>query len=1055
MLTSNEILHEYTKCLLDSIYAICTYLKTFDKTQKGFVPFNLFPKQKEIVNAYRKHRFTMVTKPRQAGVSTTTAAYAATKAVFASPNNPEAILILANKQDMAFEFLDKIKDFISQYPRWVWGDEYYGSPEKEEKKIYSTESKKELKLPNGCRIKAVATSKDALRGFTPTWLIMDEAAFIDNGDIVFGAALTALGCLKKDSLILTEGGLVSMDELVTEKDILGFSDLKTPHRVCNKDGIIVDATQTFVSEYGETFKIKTKLGIELEGSWKHPILVSRNNSEEWVRMNKLEVGDKPIIQYNQNYFGKSSKFEFNFEKTPNNKPVKIPKNLESNLNFCYLLGLFVAEGNFTSRGITITNTDKRIQEFLLNDEADLGNGFTQVDDRHFQFYSTELVSWFESFGLKKHNARDKEIPLPLLKMPKSVIKAFLQGMFDGDGMSTIKDIKYSSTSKKLIKTLHTLLLNFGIISHVKKNKYKTSKSSIIKNKGHVCIIYNLKIYSINALRFYEEIGFRLGRKQNNYEYLLNKVDNSRYVLINKELISNLLKENNLPKYKVRFLDRFWASKYERLTYHSLYKLIEIIPNSDLLTYLLSQVKYNESFYIDEIVYIEKSEDYTYDLHVPETNSFISNGIISHNTGGSATLISTPNGMDSLYHKTYEQSKIGENDFFIIEMKWYQDPRYTTDMATGERDLMWVHEENLNDVIEEVRYVNVGDSKETVDNIYKYYESMVDKGYKPTSSWYRGMCRGMNNDKKMIAQELDVSFIGSGGNVIDDKYIIQQEKENVQEPKWKAGDKEEIWVWEEPIEGHEYILISDVARGDGGDNSTIVVIDFTTMTQVMEFSGQLQPDLLGDLVDEYARIYNALVVIDVTGGWGVGTVTQCQYLGTPNLYYDEAVAKPLDKKTNKAYKATNIGKYPGFNCTAGRRAPIIRHLEKMVRTMGIKVRSIRMIFEMRHFVYKNGKADHMDGYHDDLLMALAYGLWVAETSFKKLKEAKAQTKAMLTAWVRSENKVEDDEIRRNGFVSRADRKKKITSNKKPNFSPTMAKNMQDPNGRYMWLFSGSR
>ena len=623
MLTGTEILHEYTQCLLDPVYAICTYLKTFDRTNKGFVQFKLFPKQIEIVEAYMNHRFTMITKPRQAGVSTTTAAVAATKAVFADPNNPEAILIIANKQEMAFEFLDKIKDFVSQYPRWVWGDEYYGTDEKESKSIYLTESKKELKLPNGSRIKAVATSKDALRGFTPTWLIMDEAAFIDNGAEVFGAALTALG-----------------------------------------------------------------------------------------------------------------------------------------------------------------------------------------------------------------------------------------------------------------------------------------------------------------------------------------------------------------------------------------------------------------------------------------------------TGGGATLISTPNGMDPLYHKTYEQSKKGKNDFYIIEMKWYQDPRYTTNQQTKERDLVWVHEDNSDDVIEETIYTNFGDSKESIEKVYEHYENMVKKGYKPTSSWYREMCRGMNNDKKMIAQELDVSFVGSGGNVIDDKYIIQQERENVREPEWKAGVEtsildDEIWIWEEPIEGHEYILIADVARGDGGDNSTIQVIDFTTMTQVMEYMGQLPPDLLGDLVDEYARIYNALVVIDVTGGWGVGTVTQCQYLGTPNLYYDESSSKPLDKKTNKSYQATNIGKYPGFNCTAGRRAPIIRHLEKMVRTMAITIRSRRTTSEMKTFVFKNGKADHMDGYHDDLLMALAYGLWVAETSFKKLKEAKAKTKAMLGAWVRNDNKAEEEELRREGFVSKSDRKKQVTSKKKPNFSPQVAKNMQDPTGRYMWLFSGSR
>jgi intein/homing endonuclease len=74
-------------------------------------------------------------------------------------------------------------------------------------------------------------------------------------------------------------------------------------------------------------------------------------------------------------------------------------------------------------------------------------------------------------------------------------------MFDGDGMSTIKDIKYSSTSKKLIKTLQTLLLNFGIVSHIKKEVQKTSVSSIIPNKEHICIIYNLKFIPIMRQNF--------------------------------------------------------------------------------------------------------------------------------------------------------------------------------------------------------------------------------------------------------------------------------------------------------------------------------------------------------------------------------------------------------------------------------------------------------------------------------------------------------------------------------------------------------------------------
>ena len=169
MISPAEILKEYTKGLMNPSYIIKTYLKTFDKTQNGFVKFKLFPRQEEVVRSYEGHQFCLVTKPRQAGISTTTAAYMSVKVGFADVKNPEKILILANKRDMALEFLSKIKDFIDQLPRWVWGPEFYGTPENEARSIYKTESKQHLILVNGCHIKGVATSKDALRGYTPTY----------------------------------------------------------------------------------------------------------------------------------------------------------------------------------------------------------------------------------------------------------------------------------------------------------------------------------------------------------------------------------------------------------------------------------------------------------------------------------------------------------------------------------------------------------------------------------------------------------------------------------------------------------------------------------------------------------------------------------------------------------------------------------------------------------------------------------------------------------------------------------------------------------------------
>ncbi len=1026
MLTAQEQLETYAKVLMNPAYGIETFLETEDQTQGGFVPFNLFDRQKEIVSDYENHRHNLVAKPRQAGISTTTAGYACIKCAFADSKSPERFLILANKQTMAFEFLGKIKDFLVQLPRWIWGPEYYGSKENNKRTIFLNDSKQHIKLPNGSEIKAVATSKDALRGFTPTRIIIDEAAFIDDGAIVYGAAMASLSCIVKDSLILTDNGLVTLDELVKEQEVLGFTGLDKPHMVCNKDGILTEATQTFVSEFSDTYRITTKTGVELEGSWKHPLYVDKDSQKEWVKMSELTIGDKVTFNYNQNLFGDYN-FIFNDKTHGNSLPINIPKDFNYNLNFPYLLGLFVAEGNFHQGGINITNIDSEISNFLTNDLVGFGRPFKKVDDKHHFLTSRTIIKYFDEFGLKKHSAQTKEIPLAILKMSKPVVKNFLQGMFDGDGMSDKNGIKYSSTSKKLIKTLQVLLLNFGIQSHIYYSEQKTSESSIIKNKDHVCKIYNLYIYSHHAIKFYDEIGFRLNRKQINRGLLLNKKRNSDFIKVTKDEISDLLIKHGVGRKKVRFLERFWKSKYNRLSYESYNRLVDYIGDDQLLINLGKQIEYNKNYFIDEIVSIEKSSNYTYDLHVPNTNSFISNGLISHNTGGGMILISTPNGFDSLYYKTYDGSLKGENDFNIINMRWFEDPRYN-------KDLSWT-KDGFDDIIEDY-----------FDN--DNFQLRVKDGWKPTSTWYREMCRNVNNDKRQIAQELDVSFLGSGGSVIDDEDIENQLTVNVCEPEWVEGRNDEFWIWKKPVAGHKYLLSSDVSRGDGEDSSTFVIIDFTTMEMVVEYIGKVMPDKLADIIDEYATLYDAYTVVDITGGLGVATVLKLIDNGFNNLHFEDPRNKLLANKKDLAKYAKEGGKMPGLNVNAIR-LPMIALMEEYIREDKIKIRSERMISEMRTFIYRNGRPDHMIGFHDDLLMALAMGLWVLQHSFKNLEKLQNQTKAMLAGWTTGKGgKVSNDF--NTGFTPKG---QKGTITGKPKFTPEVAKNMQDPAGDHLWLFSG--
>jgi phage FluMu gp28-like protein len=194
-MTQEELIQEYAKCFKDTNYAIRTYLETYDNTQSKYVPFILFPEQEMMLKNFEDHNDNITKKYRQAGVSTATAAWVSKKLQFASKNQPEKILIIANKLDTAQEFANKVRGFLNQWPEWI---NVGFSKDKD--------AQKHFKLNNGCEVKAVATSVDALRGYTPTTLIFDEAAYIEAGDDFWAASMASLSTGGKVIVISTPNG---------------------------------------------------------------------------------------------------------------------------------------------------------------------------------------------------------------------------------------------------------------------------------------------------------------------------------------------------------------------------------------------------------------------------------------------------------------------------------------------------------------------------------------------------------------------------------------------------------------------------------------------------------------------------------------------------------------------------------------------------------------------------------------------------------------------------------------------------------------------------------
>ena len=223
-LTKEQVIIEYGKCMKSTEYALKTYLQTYDNTVSKYVPLELFPDQISLLEDYENYNENIALKYRQAGVSTVTAAWTSKRLVFARKNKPEKILIIANKLDTAVEMANKIRGFTEQWPKWV------GVTFSSEKN-----SQRHFKLTNGCEVKAVATSKDALRGYTPTILVFDEAAYIEADGDFWAACMASLSTGGKVIVVSTPNGYDPIYYEIYDQALKNMNEFKISEMVWFKD----------------------------------------------------------------------------------------------------------------------------------------------------------------------------------------------------------------------------------------------------------------------------------------------------------------------------------------------------------------------------------------------------------------------------------------------------------------------------------------------------------------------------------------------------------------------------------------------------------------------------------------------------------------------------------------------------------------------------------------------------------------------------------------------------------------------------------------------------
>lgn len=166
---------EYKKCALDPVYFMRKYCK-IQHPVRGKILFNLYDFQEDLLKDLHEHRFNIILKGRQLGISTISAAYALWKMTFNSDFN---VLVIATNQDVAKNLVTKVRVMYDNLPTWM-------------RAKYDEHNKLSLRFKNGSQIKAASSNSEAGRSEALSLLVIDEAAFIKNARTIWTAAQPTL-----------------------------------------------------------------------------------------------------------------------------------------------------------------------------------------------------------------------------------------------------------------------------------------------------------------------------------------------------------------------------------------------------------------------------------------------------------------------------------------------------------------------------------------------------------------------------------------------------------------------------------------------------------------------------------------------------------------------------------------------------------------------------------------------------------------------------------------------------------------------------------------------
>lgn len=427
-------------------------------------------------------------------------------------------------------------------------------------------------------------------------------------------------CVTGETLIPTDKGLVRIDSL---GDPNGDEIQPLQVSVAQESGVKSRSAYFYNGGVKPTKYIETFCGYRLEGTANHRIKVLTPECKVvWKYFDEIEAGDMACINKSSQLWA-TEYLDLTRYRTEEDHPKYLDEQWGE------LLGLLAGDGHWTeSKAVVITVGEKAFEEYLMTTFRNLFGKVSYYPDKRkvnvgrICAHGNKLRKFLDNLGwVIECTTTTKQIPHTIMQSPKSVVCAFLRGLFETDGSAYGTSITLSSASFDLSRETQLLLLNLGITSNLSKSNREGREEYRVRLKG-----------SKSKRLFHQDIGFISDRKKKCLEGVMESVSyrgSNEGIPFFYEYAERLSKIYPDFKHNINQTTKF--TPY--------WKINKLVGQDCLSETTRAQINHliDLNYFFDPIVKVQSRQSHVFDLNVPHGAMFIGNGFTNHNTTISACI----------------------------------------------------------------------------------------------------------------------------------------------------------------------------------------------------------------------------------------------------------------------------------------------------------------------------------------------------------------------------------------------------------------------------------